>query len=203
MATEDGRELYLINRDTPLERIRQHEWLNANVVPHLPVALVSGSMETRHLAWNWSHPDADKIVSLRDMAAAVREFIQFRGEGHAADCLLPSQEHSTCPANEVALTGEQPEPFNELWGWYPAYDHVALSQLWGPMVKRPPHIPMQTFDVYQEAVRLGDPDLSTGKIGIPPWTGPEHHALADARMCKFQHEYLIRYEQSLRTVNEH
>jgi hypothetical protein len=36
MVAEDGRELYLVNRDAPWDRIGQHGWLMANVVPHLP-----------------------------------------------------------------------------------------------------------------------------------------------------------------------
>ncbi len=36
MVAEDGRELYLVNRDAPWKRIKKHDWLMANVVPHLP-----------------------------------------------------------------------------------------------------------------------------------------------------------------------
>ncbi len=36
MVAEDGRELYLVNRDAPWRRIRKNEWLMANVVPRLP-----------------------------------------------------------------------------------------------------------------------------------------------------------------------
>lgn len=36
MVTEDGRELYAVNRKMPVRKIRKHEWLMANVVPGLP-----------------------------------------------------------------------------------------------------------------------------------------------------------------------
>jgi hypothetical protein len=36
MVAEDGRELYAVNADAPWKRITKHEWLMANVVPHLP-----------------------------------------------------------------------------------------------------------------------------------------------------------------------
>jgi hypothetical protein len=36
MVAEDGREYYAVNRDMPVRRIRRHEWLMKNVVPHLP-----------------------------------------------------------------------------------------------------------------------------------------------------------------------
>jgi hypothetical protein len=55
------------------------------------------------------------------------------------------------------------------------------------MIARPPGIPMQTFDVHQEAVRLGNPDLSD----IGHNNGQEHHALADALECKARHEWLM------------
>lgn len=36
MVREDGREFYGVNRHAPWSRIYNHDWLNANVVPHLP-----------------------------------------------------------------------------------------------------------------------------------------------------------------------
>lgn len=36
MVAEDGRELYAVNRHAPWRRIKKHDWLMANVVPHLP-----------------------------------------------------------------------------------------------------------------------------------------------------------------------
>ena len=35
MVAEDGRELYLINDEADWDRVRKHEWLMANVYPHL------------------------------------------------------------------------------------------------------------------------------------------------------------------------
>lgn len=61
----------------------------------------------------------------------------------------------------------------ELWAYYCSYDHVALMQLWGSMVDRPPKIPMLTYDLKQEADRLQVPSL-------PQQSTSEHHALFDA-----------------------
>ena len=36
MVADDDRELYAVHRDAPWDRIREHPWLMANVVPHLP-----------------------------------------------------------------------------------------------------------------------------------------------------------------------
>jgi hypothetical protein len=66
----------------------------------------------------------------------------------------------------------------ELWAYYGAYDHVALAQLWGPMVSLPDGIPMFTHDLVQllEQVQASGVDVRVGK-GLPG----EHNALADAR----------------------
>lgn len=61
-----------------------------------------------------------------------------------------------------------------LWAWFAAYDHVALSQLYGPMVDLPRPLPMYTNDLKQECDRLGNPTLPDQATG-------EHNALADAR----------------------
>jgi hypothetical protein len=69
MVADDGRELYLVNRDAPWDRVRDHPWLMANVVPHLPqhaggapVALVNAG---------------DPVVQpRRAIAAGVREFVR-------------------------------------------------------------------------------------------------------------------------------
>lgn len=74
----------------------------------------------------------------------------------------------------------------ELWGYYAAYDHVALAQLWGPMINRPKGIPMWTNDVQQ----LADMWELEGFLPEPP--ADAHNALADARWTKQAHEALHR-----------
>lgn len=66
-------------------------------------------------------------------------------------------------------------PDNQLWGYYSAYDHVVLAQLFGRMVDMPVGIPWYTNDLKQEAVRRGF-DTST-----VPQDDVAHHALGDAR----------------------
>ena len=79
-------------------------------------------------------------------------------------------------------------PSVELWGWYSAYDHVCLAQLFGRMIDLPTGIPMWTNDVRQEALRLGDPQRPEQESGV-------HNALADARHVKVMAEYLMAYEK--------
>lgn len=75
-----------------------------------------------------------------------------------------------------------PDP--QLWAWYAAYDHVALCQLWGPMIALPKGVPMYTCDLKHEAGRHGNPKL-------PPMPGRrEHNALADAREVAWRARWL-------------
>lgn len=76
-------------------------------------------------------------------------------------------------------------PDVELWGWYCAYDHVCLAQLFGPMSDLPAGIPMWTNDLKQEHLRLGEPPLPEQESGV-------HNALADARHIKAMAEHLAR-----------
>ncbi|SLG40051.1 Gp101 [Mycobacteroides abscessus subsp. abscessus] len=77
----------------------------------------------------------------------------------------------------------------ELWAWYGAYDHVALAQLWGPMIARPRWIPMWTNDLRQEQHRLGNPP-------VPEQVHGNHDALADARHNRVIHAALTEYARA-------
>lgn len=62
----------------------------------------------------------------------------------------------------------------ELWAYYGAYDHVALAQLWGPMIDLPKGVPMFTHELMQLWEDAGRPPK-------PPQPRDAHDALADAR----------------------
>lgn len=63
------------------------------------------------------------------------------------------------------------------WGYFPAYDWVVFSWLFGGMTELPFHFPHLCMDVKQWALELGDPEL-------PHQTDSRHHALTDARWTK-------------------
>jgi hypothetical protein len=156
VVTEDGREYYAVNRHMPKRRIRKHEWLMANVVPGLPKP---------HGDWNL-HMPRTWLFNYRD--PAVKPVAQIADE--VRDFIL-----GTDP-NEL--------PHVELWAWYGAYDHVALAQLWGPMINLPEGIPMWTNDLRQEAERLGvAKSMPEQPVGV-------HNALADARHNLIRARYL-------------
>ena len=75
----------------------------------------------------------------------------------------------------------------ELWGYYSAYDHVALCQLFGTMMALPDGWPMYTRDIKQWAAALGNPRL-------PEQGKNEHNALADARWNRAAWAYLVQHE---------
>ena len=151
MVAEDGRELYLVNRDAPWKRIKKHEWLMVNVVPKLPQP---------HGDWRNHMPK--------------RWLIDFHNP-HVRGRL----EISVMVTDFLRAT-----PDVELWADYAAYDHVALCQLFGPMMALPDGVPMWTNDLRQEMHRLGDP------AGGPMQECGEHNALEDARHLKARVDWL-------------
>lgn len=148
IVCEDGREYYAINSDADWDRIRKHDWLMENVVPHLPTHSTGQVRKQQGFAspsrWSWGG------INMRDsrvkpkwvIANEVRDFLKSQG--------VP-----------------------ELWAYYSAYDHVALAQLWGPMISLPKGIPMFTNDLMQ--VLSGVPNF------VPPAQEEGvHDALTDA-----------------------
>ncbi len=74
MVAEDGRELYLVNRDAPWRRIRKHEWLMENVVSQLPQPHGDWIL---HMPKAWPCDFHNPAVRRRPaIADAVREFLQ-------------------------------------------------------------------------------------------------------------------------------
>jgi hypothetical protein len=75
----------------------------------------------------------------------------------------------------------------EFWGYYSAYDHVALCQLFGTMMDLPKGWPMYTRDLKQLADSLGCLALPAQESGL-------HNALADARWTREAYNYLRAIE---------
>jgi hypothetical protein len=78
----------------------------------------------------------------------------------------------------------------EWWGYYSAYDHVALCQLFGTMMDLPKGWPFYTRDLKQWCDALSNPSLPEQGKG-------EHHALADARWNREAYLFLQSYEREL------
>lgn len=76
-----------------------------------------------------------------------------------------------------------PDP--QLWAYYSAYDHVALAQLWGPMINLPAGIPRQSDDIVTAAKLAG-----LAPCDLPRQADGHHNALADARHNRVMAEYI-------------
>ncbi len=63
------------------------------------------------------------------------------------------------------------------WGYFPAYDWVLFTWLFGGLADLPFHFPQLCLDIKQWAIELGDPAL-------PVQQGQKHHALADAHWTR-------------------
>lgn len=167
IVADDGRELYLVNRDFRWKRLARRRWyapwkweirqpwLVDNVVPSLPKLYgdarlhYASSSPLGLIDWQ-----ASEFRSYATIAKKVREFLLADGEP-------------------------------ELWADYGAYDHVALCQLWGRMIDLPSGLPMFTRDIQQEAARLG-----VAWDQLPSQAEGNHNALADARHNVVKREYL-------------
>lgn len=68
----------------------------------------------------------------------------------------------------VEFCGSHPE----FWGWFGAYDWVAVCQLFGTMMDLPSHWPMY--------IREGMQLMRAEDKSFLPCNGNQHHALADA-----------------------
>jgi hypothetical protein len=162
LVADDDREYYAAASDAPWERIRKHDWLVRNVVPHLPVT--GRTSLDSYLA---NHPNS-----------YPRPSIEFVGPDLTDSRVKPRQVIANEVRDFILAT-----PGPELWAWYGAYDHVVLCQLWGTMMHLPEGIPMWTNDLKQECARLGDPRMPAQESG-------EHNALADARHVKLMAAFL-------------
>jgi hypothetical protein len=78
----------------------------------------------------------------------------------------------------------------KFWGYYSAYDHVALCQLFGTMMDLPSGWPMYTRDLKQWCDQLGNPEL-------PKQDKCEHHALADARWTREAWRFLLGLQREV------
>lgn len=162
MVRDDGHEYYAVFAgimSPPVYRqICRHDWLMRNVIPHLP--LTPG---TTH------------------KPPTIRYGGQFQLDRQHAHV-----KSRTMIKHEVKNFLDAAQPV-QLWGYYAAYDHICLAQLFGPMMDRHPSMPMVTFDIVQLCHHLG-----RSEAGLPKPPERAHNALADARWTRDAWEALQR-----------
>lgn len=164
MVNDVGEHIYVINGEADWHAAAEgNPWLIEHVFPSLPVLNLHG---------RWHIDYTHELVQPHDeMRHNVAQFLEYCNR--LADRRLGRPE--TMARENLSL-----------WGYYSAYDHVALAQLWGRMIDLPSFVPMYTNDLRQEADRLGLGDL---KHEVPMSEG-EHDALADARWNARVHEWM-------------
>ncbi len=135
IVTEDGREYYAVNRDSPWKRIAKRPWLVENVVRSLP--RIHGD---RRL-----HVGRRNPLALDFSDPTIRPYDQIANEVESF----------------LLIGGGVPE----LWADCGAYDHVVLMWLWGDMSCKPEVLPCYTNDIQQEISRSGNPDLPKQDTG--------------------------------------
>lgn len=84
---------------------------------------------------------------------------------------------------------------NRLYGYYVAYDHVVLAQLFGRMVDMPKGMPWFSNDLKQMIER--DPHRLGNLEDAVKQDGTQHHALEDARWNQKLYDAIISYSQGL------
>ena len=161
IVTGNGAEYYAVVKDAPWGLIYRHEWLMANVVPHLPQ--IPGWLTARV---NLGH---DICKPKSQIALEVQYF----------------------------LTVNRDDEDTKLYGWYSAYDHVCLAQLWGRMIDLPNCIPMYTRDLKQDYDRLRVTGVLVDNDVKPEQDSGEHHALVDARWNRTMHDWLLKKEHGI------
>jgi len=165
IVCEDSREYYAQNLGCPFAEAS--DWVFRYVYPHLNHFKFPGGRDCKQLG----------TESRRHPAVP---FEAEAGRCPKPDC--PWVNHYGIARELRAFIEVRPEE-PEFWGYYPAYDHVVLAQLYGAMVHLPARWPKWTRDIKQWCEILDDPEL-------PAKPASEHHALNDARWVKTCHAFL-------------
>lgn len=160
IVCDDGREFYGINWECNF--IKASDWVAENVLTYLPFRPCELNTANKGF-WYQRY----------FLKEAVAKFL---------GCQEAPLTRSSGPRWFIPEGAAKPE----LWGYYSAYDHVALCQLFGTMMDLPQGFPMYTRDIKQWCDALGNPQL-------PKQAEGEHNALHDARHNKVMWEFLKDY----------
>lgn len=165
VVCEDGREYYACCMD--FDRANSSPWLDENVFPHLP---------GKDVIFNFM--PSPTIKGFKKNRKLHLQTEAWKTNAEIAKDLLLFIDPREITKNDVRTP-------TQLYGYYSAYDHVALCWFFGTMMQLPPGMPMYTRDLKQEADRLGMP-----KEFYPPKSEREHDALEDARWNKQLYEQI-------------
>lgn len=186
---EDGRELYLLNKEHDLATTWEQEdedgeyWLRTNVL--LPIYNENISEALRHhIPFTLDVMETiffDKGRTRRDIGYQLLIFTQ-----------PEAYEHWTGPSDSLYTSTFEDEPV--FFTHYGDYDWVVAMQCFGTMMEKPKSFPFLALDLQQSQLYLG---LSNEERNtLCPQNGDEHNALGDARWNKRLYEALVAHEAS-------
>lgn len=223
IISEDDREYYAISKDFNLkEAWNRHDLIWEQSYGDMRMYFPKGI--TKKVYWirdNVLKPIFDDHVDRVDFPFNYRNMktlIEIIGKTNKeiAEEVFQFVTQDSLTIEKAKYYGIEYENIN-LYGYYSAYDHVALSWLFGKMIDLPQGFPMYTKDlkqIYDEKEKSlrneegkieiispypieGDPDLKI--MGIMdslkdshtyPKQQDKHNALADAKWNKKLHEFL-------------
>lgn len=216
IVSEDNREYYAISKDFNLKEawnrydlkksklndeisaVYKIYWVRKNVLFPIFKDLWEKDKNARlspadkHL---FTYKNLKRLISLygksnKDISGEGQKFIE-------------KGNHVNCNTNQL-VNDKTHNPIN-LYGYYSAYDHVALCWLFGKMIDLPSGFPMLTLDLKQTLdekvinhLEKWDFPISRFNDGLNkikdhpnyPKQTNEHSALSDSRFNKQLHEFL-------------
>jgi hypothetical protein len=162
MVSEDNRELNLINCDYLYSYAFHEEYWYKGIIKSNPSPWLIDNVIEPLLSKLGRYSFTWEEPSWVLWGVIVQEFISDGGKYKSRDDI-------------------------ELWGYYAAYDHVCLAQLFGCMGNLPEPIPMFTHEIMQLRKEQPYPPRDLTLL-------PEHNALADAKFQKLLWETWSKQE---------
>ena len=220
IVAEDGREYYAISKDFNLEEawnryalvweqtsgdMRNHfpdgitkkvYWIRENVLRPIYYEMIGKDIHFHNYDQMFTYNNFKRLIKSKGKSnkQIAEEIIEFTKPQPTGKVLLSNPQ----------ITEYDNTPI-ELYGYYSAYDHVALCWIFGKMIDLPKVFPMYTIDLkqimdekvedYSDHFSNGNESFETklswikNKDNYPKQTN-EHNALADARWNKKLHEFL-------------
>lgn len=223
MVDEKGNEYYAISKDFNLKEAwnrydiktevmsgdarnlfpdgkkKKVYWIRENVLKPIWKEMVKQHNEkVTRLSLTMNHKD-ERLFTYKNMKSLIKSYGKSNKE-------IAEDVFTFCTGEEMTIEKAKyykPNvPNVELYGYYSAYDHVAMCWLFGKMIDLPPGMPMYTKDLKQELDNLAKTESDIDEIdfnktleGIKknphyPKQSKAHSAIHDARFNKQLHEFL-------------
>lgn len=160
IVSDDGREFYAISKDFNLKEawerydlkpdikeggFKKVYWIRENVLSQIfmDLLVLEDVYGYERNLWSFTYKNLKRLLNKHgktnaEIAKEVKEFCLQK------EYVFPDFRNYT-PNTETGLVVNKPE----LYGYYSAYDHVALCWLFGKMIDLPKGFPMYTIDLQQ------------------------------------------------------